>query len=50
MLTVRADAGDFSIPMALCFAFGEVTAIAARRTSLWAMSVIFVICVGVATW
>ncbi len=36
------------IPTALCFAFGEVTGDRRQgRMLLWAMSVIFVICVGV---
>lgn len=41
----------FLIPTALCFAFGEVTGDRRRgRMLLWAMSVIFVICVGVVMW
>ena len=41
----------FLIPAALCFAFGE--AVGDRRQGraiLWAMAVIFVICVGVVMW
>ncbi|EFH3879133.1 potassium-transporting ATPase subunit A [Escherichia coli] len=41
----------FLIPTALCFAFGEVTGDRRQgRMLLWAMSVIFVICVGVVMW
>ncbi len=37
--------------MAPCFAFGEVTGDRRQgRMLLWAMSVIFVICVGVVMW
>lgn len=41
----------FLIPTALCFAFGEVMGDRRQgRMLLWAMSVIFVICVGVVMW
>lgn len=41
----------FLIPTALCFAFGEVASDRRQgRMLLWAMSVIFVICVGVVMW
>ncbi|MCS2158253.1 potassium-transporting ATPase subunit KdpA [Scandinavium sp. H11S7] len=41
----------FLIPTALCFAFGEaVNDRRQGRTILWAMSVIFVICVAVVMW
>ena len=41
----------FLIPTALCFAFGEVAGDRRQgRMLLWAMSVIFVICVGVVMW
>ncbi len=41
----------FLIPTAPCFAFGEVTGDRRQgRMLLWAMSVIFVICVGVVMW
>ncbi|EMZ6376474.1 potassium-transporting ATPase subunit A [Shigella sonnei] len=41
----------FLIPTALCFAFGEVTGDRRQGRMLqWAMSVIFVICVGVVMW
>ena len=41
----------FLIPAALCFAFGEATGDARQgRAILWAMSVIFVVCVVVVMW
>lgn len=41
----------FLILTALCFAFGEVTGDCRQgRMLLWAMLVIFVICVGVVMW
>lgn len=41
----------FLIPTALCFAFGEAVGDRRQgRTLLWAMSVIFVICVAVVMW
>ena len=40
----------FLIPTALCFAFGDELTIAAGRTLLWAMSLIFVICVALVMW
>lgn len=41
----------FLIPTALCFAFGEVVGDRRQgRTLLWAMSLIFVICVAVVMW
>ncbi|EFE08263.1 potassium-transporting ATPase subunit KdpA [Citrobacter youngae] len=41
----------FLIPTALCFAFGDVVGDRRQgRTLLWAMSLIFVICVAVVMW
>lgn len=41
----------FLIPTALCFAFGEAVGDRRQgRTLLWAMSLIFVICVAVVMW
>ena len=51
-LTPAALAGCGTlVGVALCFAFGEVTGDRRQgRMLLWAMSVIFVICVGVVMW
>lgn len=41
----------FLIPTALCFAFGDVVGDRRQgRTLLWAMSLIFVVCVAVVMW
>lgn len=41
----------FLIPTALCFAFGDVVGDRRQgRTLLWAMSLIFAVCVAVVMW